>query len=269
MKNNPKAPRRKETTRLHALERILSKRGLASRSEAAEWIAAGRVRVDGEVIRDPERRFPLTGIRLHIDDQDRGSAPRCCLMLHKARGYVTTHRDEHGRPTVYDLIPGEPWLIPVGRLDQASEGLLLFSNDTLWAQRLLDPASHVAKTYHVQVRPPLDAASREVLAAGPLLDGRPCLPMGVRELRCGGKTQWLEMVLREGRNRQIRRLLAARGVTVLRLLRVAIGGLSLGDLRAGQWRWLDAGEQTLVKDQAVFADPAATPPSGMSPGGGL
>ncbi len=269
MKNNPKAPRRKETTRLHALERILSKRGLASRSEAAEWIAAGRVRVDGEVIRDPERRFPLTGIRLHIDDQDQSSAPRCCLMLHKARGYVTTHRDERGRPTVYDLIPGEPWLIPVGRLDQASEGLLLFSNDTLWAQRLLDPASHVAKTYHVQIRPPLDAASLEVLAAGPLLDGRPCLPMGVRELRCGGKTQWLEMVLREGRNRQIRRLLAARGVTVLRLLRVAIGGLSLGDLRAGQWRWLDAGEQALVKDQAVFADPAATPPSGISPGGGL
>lgn len=268
MKNNPKTPRRKETARLHALERILSKRGLSSRSEAAEWITAGRVRVDGEVIRDPERRFPLTGIRVCIDDQDRGSAARRCLMLHKARGYVTTHRDERGRPTVYDLIPREPWLIPVGRLDQASEGLLLFSNDTLWAQRLLDPASHVAKTYHVQVRPPLDAASREVLAAGPLLDGRPCLPMGVRELRCGGKTQWLEMVLREGRNRQIRRLLAARGVTVLRLLRVAIGGLRLGDLRAGQWRWLDAGEQALVQDQAVFADPAA-PPSGMRRGGGL
>lgn len=258
MKNNPKAPRRKGTAQLYALARILSKRGLASRTEAAEWIAAGRVRIDGEVIWDPEQRFPLNGIRVHIDDQDQASAPPSYLMLHKARGYITTHRDEQGRPTVYDLIPSEPWLIPVGRLDQASEGLLLFSNDTLWTQRLLDPASHVAKTYHVQIRPPLDGASLEMLAAGPLLDGQRCLPMGVRELRCGGKTQWLEMVLQEGRNRQIRRLLAAQGVTVLRLLRVAIGGLRLGDLRAGQWRWLDAREQALASHPDGFTDP--TPP---------
>ncbi|WP_414041976.1 pseudouridine synthase [Acidithiobacillus sp. M4-SHS-6] len=168
-------------------------------------------------------------------------------MLHKPRGIVSTRADEKGRPTVYDFLPSEQWLAPIGRLDQASSGLLLFSNDPAWAQQLLDPGQHIPKTYHVQIRPPLSPDILQHMARHSVLDGRPCLPMQIRELRCGGKTQWLEFTLEEGRNRQIRRLLQAVDAQVLRLIRVSMGNLTLGNLASGQWRWLQPDEEALLQ----------------------
>ncbi|MHB0871884.1 MAG: pseudouridine synthase [Acidithiobacillus ferrooxidans] len=242
------------------LARILSKVGLCSRTVAVEWIRAGRVEVDGRRILDPEARFPLSGPGIRIDGLDITASTRQVLLLHKPRGVLTTRQDERGRATVYDLLPGSPWLAPVGRLDQASSGLLLFSNDPHWAQRLLDPDQHVAKTYHVQIRPPLSTDTVVQLAADSVLDGEPCLPMQIRELRCGGKTQWLEFILQEGRNRQIRRLLAACDREVLRLIRVAVGNLPLGELRAGEWRWLHSGEEELLRQTPTPGDTPCLPP---------
>jgi 23S rRNA pseudouridine2605 synthase len=165
-------------------------------------------------------------------------------MLNKPRGLVTTARDEQGRETVYRCLAdsGLPWLAPVGRLDKASEGLLLFTNDPAWAARIAAPDSGPTKTYHVQVDTLPDNALLAALARGVVVDGERLVVRSARCLRSGERNAWLEIVLDEGRNRQIRRLLAALDVSVLRLVRVAIGGLPLGELGKGKWRRLDAHE---------------------------
>ena len=230
----------------HGLARVLSKLGLCSRSEAAQRIAAGRVSVAGRVVRDPE--FPVargTEAGIAMDGRPLAAATRHYLMLNKPRGLVTTARDEHGRDTVYRAFDGAglPWLAPVGRLDKASEGLLLFSNDPQWAAAILDPASGPDKTYHVQVDRLPDEALLSALRHG-AGDGDEWLrAKSVVPLRSGERNAWLEIVLDEGRNRQIRRLLEAFDVGVLRLVRVAIGGVPLGTLGKGQWRALDAHER--------------------------
>jgi 23S rRNA pseudouridine2605 synthase len=163
---------------------------------------------------------------------------------------VATASDEKGRETVYDYI-GESrgWLAPVGRLDKASEGLLLLTNDSAWAARVLDPAMHVAKTYHVQIAALADEPLLETIRLG-VRDGGDFLRVQrVRELRRGERHSWLEIILREGKNRQIRRILERLGVEVLRLVRVAIGGLSLGDLAKGSCRKLTAGEKSSVENE--------------------
>jgi len=237
----------------HGLARVLSKAGLCSRTEAARWIAAGRVSVDGRTVLDPE--FPIQAGRqqVQVDGQALDAAPRIYLMLNKPRGLVTTVQDERGRDTVYRCLDGAglPWLAPVGRLDKASEGLLLFSNDPQWAARLTDPASGPDKTYHVQVDGIPDARMLDALCAGIEDEGEFLAARSVQVLRSGEKTAWLEVVLDEGRNRHIRRLLAAFDLQVMRLVRVAIGGLMLGDLAKGQWRMLhdvDRGQLEAVAD---------------------
>jgi 23S rRNA pseudouridine2605 synthase len=160
---------------------------------------------------------------------------------------VTTASDEKGRETVYDYI-GERrgWLAPVGRLDKASEGLLLFTNDSEWAARVLDPALHVAKTYHVQIAALADEALLGSMQTG-VRDGGDLLRVQrVRELRRGERHSWLEIVLHEGKNRQIRRMLKVLGVEVLRLVRVAVGSLPLGDLAKGSCRELTEKERSAV-----------------------
>jgi 23S rRNA pseudouridine2605 synthase len=213
---------------------------------AADWIRAGKVTVNGQIIYEPGARFSPQD-QISVAGQHLQEQARKVLMLHKPRGVISTRADERGRPTVYDLLPSDHWLAPIGRLDQASSGLLLFSNDPEWAQILLNPDQHVSKTYHVQIRPPLPAEVLQHIARHSSLDGKPCLPMQIRELRCGGKTQWLEMVLQEGRNRQIRRLLQGADAEVLRLIRVAVGDLLLGSLTSGQWRWLSPDEERLLE----------------------
>jgi 23S rRNA pseudouridine2605 synthase len=233
------------------LARVLNKLGVCSRAQAQALVRAGRVRVDGRVVRDPETPADARS-RIEVDGAAIAAVSKMYLALNKPRGYVTTASDEHGRETVYALLqaadlPGpDPidahWLAPVGRLDKASEGLLLFTNDSAWAARLTDPASHLDKVYHVQVDtlPGTDVLQR--LRAGVDHDGQRLAAKAVRELRRGEKNAWLEITLDEGRNRQIRRLLSAFDIAVLRLVRVAIGPLALGDLPKGAVRALSTTE---------------------------
>lgn len=194
---------------------------------------AGRVRLNGRVERDWERPVDLARDVIEVDGGEVAASEKVYLALNKPRGLVTTASDERGRKTVFDCFAGAdlPFVSPVGRLDQASEGLLLFTNDTGWAARLTAPESHVDKTYHVQI----DALADEALLAR--------LPAKrVSLLRSGGKTSWLEIVLDEGKNRQIRRMLEAEHLAVLRLIRISIGPLALGDLAKGAWRPLTPAE---------------------------
>ncbi len=229
----------------HGLARVLSKQGVCSRSEAARWIVGGRVSVDGRTVRDPE--FPVVVGRdvVRVDGLASTAPERCYLVLNKPRGLVTTVRDEQGRDTVYRCLDGGglPWVAPVGRLDKASEGLLLFTNDPGWAARITDRATGPDKTYHVQVDTVPDDAVLQRLKAGVAVDGEQLSAREARLLRRGARNAWLEVVLDEGRNRQIRRLLEAFDVGVLRLVRVAVGPLVLGDLGKGAWRMLDAHER--------------------------
>lgn len=197
----------------------------------------GRVRVNGRVVTDPE--FPVSSgrDRLTVEGLE-GSRPRMVIMLNKPRGLVTTARDEQGRDTVYGCLAGSdlPWLAPVGRLDKASEGLLLFSNDPAWASRVTHPVTGPDKTYHVQIDRIADGALLASLNRGAQIDGEPLRAKIIRSLRSGQKNSWLEITLDEGRNRQIRRLLSAFDIAVLRLIRVGIGELELGQLPKGGWR---------------------------------
>ena len=186
--------------------------------------------------------------RITVDDAPVRAGRRVYLVLNKPRGLVTTRDDPRGRPTVYGCLddPSLPFVSPVGRLDQASEGLLLFTNDTRWAQRLLDPASHVDKRYHVQVDRVPDDALAAAMRAGVDADGERLAAKDAQVLRAGARHGWLEVTLDEGRNRHIRRLLATLDVAVLRLVRVAVGPLVLGDLGKGEWRELTAGEVAML-----------------------
>lgn len=228
----------------HGLARVLSKQGICSRSEAAAWIAAGRVSVEGRVVKDAE--FPVVrgNQRIAIDGVALDEGERIYLVLNKPRGLVTTARDEQDRETVYRCFDGAglPWIAPVGRLDKASEGLLLFSNDPEWAARITDPETGPYKTYHVQVDRIPDPSVLTRLLAGVVVEGEALGVHSVELLRQGEKNAWLEIVLDEGRNRQIRRLLAAFDLGVLRLIRVSIGELVLGELPKGQWRRLSSEE---------------------------
>lgn len=240
--------------------RALSKLGVCSRATAAAWVAAGRVAVDGRVVRDPEHPVHLRVARLAVDGRDVAGVAPVYLALNKPRGLVTSAADERGRDTVYRCFEGAglPWVGPVGRLDRASEGLLLFTNDPGWAARLTDPAHGVDKTYHVQVDRVPDAALAEALVRGVVVAGTPMAAREARVLRAGGRHGWLEIVLDEGRNRQIRRMLDGLGVGVLRLVRVAIGPLALGDLGKGLWRTLEPAEV------GALAPPSARPMAGRS-----
>lgn len=242
-------PARARPAPRHGLARVISKLGVASRTQAARWIAEGRVGVDGRVQRDPERPTDASRERITLDGEPLGARAFRYLAMNKPRGYVTTASDERGRATVYALLADAdlPWLAPVGRLDKASEGLLLFTNDSAWAARITSPDTHVHKTYHVQVDGLPDASILARMQAGVEDAGDRLAVRSVRELRRGERNAWLEIVLEEGRNRHIRRLLAALGVNVLRLVRVEIGGVGLGRLEKGGWRWLDPAEVSALR----------------------
>lgn len=221
------------------LARALSKLGFCSRSEAAELIRTGRVRLNGAVHRDAETPVRPGRDQIEVDGRGVKAAEKVYWMLNKPRGIVTTAEDEQGRETVYEFLPkGTPWMGPVGRLDKGSEGLLLMTNDTEWAARITAPESHLDKTYHVQIGVVADSSLLAKLENG-VVEGKETLKAKSAELlRSGEKNCWLEIVLDEGKNRQIRRMLEACGVEVLRLIRVKIGALELGDLAKGKARQL-------------------------------
>lgn len=228
----------------HGLARVLSKLGVCSRSQAEQWVRSGRVSVEGRVILDPYHPTLVDRQRVAVDGQIVKPVDAVYVVFNKPRGLVVSATDERGRATVYTALAdaGLPWLGPVGRLDKASEGLLLLSNDTSWAARITDPASHLEKTYHVQVSGQPGAVVLAAMQSGVFDAGDTLKARGATVLRAGAKNAWLEVVLDEGRNRHIRRLLAALGFDVMRLIRVAIGPLRLGDLSKGDWRRLSEEE---------------------------
>jgi 23S rRNA pseudouridine2605 synthase len=234
------------------LARALSKLGYCSRSRAVELIAAGRVKWNGAVRRDPETPVRLGKDRIEIDGELLAESSRIYLALNKPRGVVTTAADEKGRETVYEYLPADlPWLAPVGRLDKASEGLLLLTNDSEWAARITAPETHLDKTYHVQIGVIADEELMEKLRNGIRdYDGEFLRVKNVRLLRNGERHSWLEIILDEGKNRHIRRMLEALKMEVLRLVRVAIGSLMLGDLPKGATRALESEEKQAL-DRAM------------------
>ena len=236
------------------LARALSKMGYCSRAQAARLIRAGQVRVNGAVRRDPETPVHIGKDRIEVAGQRLRAARKIYLMLNKPRGIVTTAADEKKRDTVYKFLGADlPWVAPVGRLDQASEGLLLLTNDTEWAGRITDPETHLDKTYHVQIGKIADEALVDALKAGVRTSGGELLrAKNASLLRHGERNSWLEIVLDEGKNRQIRRMLEASGMEVLRLIRVAIGPLPLGDLPKEAVRELTPAEKTAL-DRAMQA----------------
>ena len=244
-----------ETTRKIGLARALSKLGYCSRTQAAELIRAGRVTLKGRIQRDPET--PVFGKHDQIAVDGKVVAPpaKIYLMMNKPRGVVTTASDEKGRETVYTALDARPWVAPIGRLDKASEGLLLLTNDSEWGARISAPETHLDKTYHVQVGTVVDEEFLQALIRGvKTKDGEVLRAKQARRLRAGEKNCWLEIVLDEGKNRQIRRMIEAMGVEVLRLVRVAVGPLQLGDLARGEHRSLTAAEKRML-DRAMRGRP--------------
>jgi len=226
----------------YGLARVMSKRGLCSRSEAGALIVSGRVKVSGRLVRDPEQRTAINA-EIQIDaEAQAASVARVYFALNKPRGLICSNADERGRATVRALFDGldVPHLSPVGRLDQASEGLLLMSNDSAWAAGITEPQRKLQKIYHVQIDKVPSELELEMLRAGILDSGELLKAQSVQVLRSGGKTAWLECVLFEGKNRQLRRMCAAISAEVKRLIRVQIGALKLGELAKGQWRALTA-----------------------------
>jgi 23S rRNA pseudouridine2605 synthase len=240
-----------DESRQVGLARALSKLGFCSRSQAAKLIREGRVRLNGATRRDPETPVRLRHDRIEVNGEAVKAEPWIYLALNKPRGVVTTASDEKGRQTVYSLL-GEklPWVGPVGRLDKASEGLLLLTNDSEWAASISDPGSHLDKTYHVQVGALVEESLADKLVRGLSAGGELLRVKQARVLRAGEKNTWLEIVLDEGKNRQIRRMFETLGIEVLRLIRVAIGPLALGPLAKGKSRALTATEKAAL-DQAV------------------
>ena len=237
-----------------ALARALSKLGYCSRSRAAELIAAGRVKWNGAVRRDPETPVHLEKDRIEIDGQPVTRSSKIYLALNKPRGVVTTAADEKGRETVYSSLPKNlPWIAPVGRLDKASEGLLLLTNDSEWAGQITAPETHLDKTYHVQIGTITDEGLLQALRNGiRTSDGEFLCVKDVRMLRHGEHNSWLEIALDEGKNRHIRRMFEKLRIEVLRLVRVAIGPLLLGDLPKGATRALEPEEKQAL-DRAMRA----------------
>jgi 23S rRNA pseudouridine2605 synthase len=234
------------------LARALSKLGYSSRSQAQQLIRSGQVRVNGAVKRNPHAPVFLGRDRIEVNGASIHSAEKIYLMLNKPRGLVTTASDEKGRPTIYATLYATlgnnlPWVAPVGRLDKASEGLLLLTNDSDWGSQVLAPETHLPKIYHVQVSGIRDAALADALEEGVRVSNGDFLRVkDARILRQGNRNTWLAITLDEGKNRHIRRMLEQLGAEVLRLVRVAIGPLTLGDLAKGASRRLTAEEKTAI-----------------------
>ena len=224
---------------LKTLERVLSKAGIGSRTEARKWVHAGRVTVNGAVVQNPDHWVDMARDRVRVDGKPLEKREPVYLLLYKPTGYLTTYKDPEGRPTVYDLIADVgTFLSPVGRLDLDTSGLLLMTNDNQFAERVTNPASHVPKTYLVKASMVLTDAQLQQLRDGIELSDGPTRPAQVTRLRDAAKSTHFEITLTEGRNRQVRRMVEALGAQVRKLVRVKIGPLAIGSLAIGKWRML-------------------------------
>ena len=234
---------------LKTLERVLSKAGIGSRTDARGWIAAGRVKVNGRITRDPDRWVDMERDRVRLDDRPLEVRKRLYVLLYKPAGYLTTYKDRDGRPTVYDLVADVgTFLSPAGRLDLDTSGLLLMTNDNQLAERVTNPDSHVPKTYLVEASAVLTDAQLQQLRDGIELSDGPTRPARVTRLRDSPGYTHFEITLTEGRNRQVRRMVEALGARVLKLVRVRIGSIAIGTLPIGRWRMLTPAEVAALKN---------------------
>lgn len=244
------------------LQKVLARAGLASRRAAEHWIAAGRVEVDGQVVRELGTSVDPTRQRVRVDGRVIMDQTATYLLLHKPRAVVSTLRDPQGRRTVADLVrTAGARVAPVGRLDYDTSGVLLLTNDGDLAAMLSHPRWGTAKTYVAKVQGMLGERDLERWRERIEIDGKLTQPARVRLLRQEGGKSWLEIVLHEGKNRQIHRLGEHTGCTVLRLSRVAFAGLTVGDLRPGEWRHLSSAEVAALKRTRFNPDaPKLRPP---------
>ena len=212
---------------------------MGSRTEARQWIAAKRVKVNGRVVADPDRWVDLDRDRVVFEHKPLTAETKKYVLLYKPTGYLTTYRDPQGRPTIYDLLENrETYLAPVGRLDLDTSGLLILTNDTAFAERITNPEFKVPKTYQVKANRHLSDEELDRLRNGVELKDGPTKPAQVTRLREPGGRTVFEMTITEGRNRQVRRMVEALDAKVLKLVRVAIGGIRIGDLQIGKTREL-------------------------------
>lgn len=224
---------------LKTLERVISKAGLGSRTDARSWIHAGKVQVNGWVVENPDQWVDMERDKVSFDGKPLERQDRIYILLYKPTGYITTYKDPEGRPTVYDLLRDvDTFVVPVGRLDLDTSGLLILTNDTQFAERIMNPDFHVPKTYLVKASMLLADDQLEQLRKGVELSDGPTRPAKVKRLRDSGKYTHFEITLTEGRNRQVRRMVEAVGARVMKLVRVQIGELRIGDLPIGTWRLL-------------------------------
>jgi 23S rRNA pseudouridine2605 synthase len=229
------------------LDRVISRFGLASRSVARRAIVSGRVKVNGRLVRDPDRWTEPRTETIHLDGKRLRQARKIYLLFYKPKGIITSHGDPDGRKTVYDCLgPDAPWVSPVGRLDKDTSGLLLLTNDTEFANHVASPETGVPKTYLVKANMLVGDELIARLSQGmELKRGDRAEPQSVRRVEDRGKYTWLEIVLTEGKNREVRRLLEAVGLKALKLVRTRIGPCTLEGLQVGRWRPLLPRERSL------------------------
>jgi 23S rRNA pseudouridine2605 synthase len=227
------------TPRKKTLDRVLSQAGLGSRTEARRWIAEGRVAVDGKKIQTPDAWVDPEHQKVTLDGRPMRSARKIYLLLYKPKGYVTTYKDPDNRPTVYELLKDVPdKVFSAGRLDLDSSGLLIFTNDGTFADRITSPESHVPKTYLVKASMLLTDEQLDQLLRGVVLSDGPTRPAEVKRIRNSERYTFFEITLTEGRNRQVRRMVETLGAKVLKLVRTKFGKIEISDLQIGKYRML-------------------------------
>ena len=225
------------------LDRVLSKFGVGSRTEARSWIGAGRVTVNGQKVQTPDFWVDPEHDRVALDGHALTARQKQYLLLYKPKGYLTTYKDPEGRPTVYDLLSSvKDFMFPVGRLDQDTTGLLILTNDSAFGDHITSPESKVPKTYLVKASTLLDDGQLDRLRQGITLVDGPTRPAIVNRIRDGAKYTFFEITITEGRNRQVRRMVEALGAKVLKLVRTGIGGIEIGPLEIGKYRALTEDE---------------------------
>ncbi len=233
------------------VQKIIADAGISSRRKAEELIERGAVTVNGRKVRLGEKADPMKD-KITVAGREislKADAKKYYIMLHKPRGYITTANDEGGRKCVTELVEEVPArLFYVGRLDRESEGMLLMTNDGDFANMISHPSTHFAKTYRVTVRPRITEEQLTALTTGVIVDGRKSMPAAIHVIKSEQDRTVLEIVLEEGRNRQIRKMCEAVGLEVARLKRTAIGPLKLGMLQPGKWRELTADEMRMIRN---------------------
>lgn len=239
----------------HTLDRVISKAGLGSRTEARSWIGAGRVTVNGRKVQSPDVWVDPARDRVALDGRPLQSKQKRYILLYKPKGYLTTYKDPEGRPTVYDLLKDvDEWLFPVGRLDQDTTGLLFMTNDTAFGDFITSPQSKIAKTYLVKASMLLTDDQLHQLRTGVELADGPTRPATVTRVRDGARYTFFEIIITEGRNRQVRRMVEAVGAKVLKLVRTQIGPIGIGNLEIGRLRAVSPTElDDLIKSNARAA----------------